>query len=249
MHMNRWDNDNEFKRQKIVKVEGGPGAYAIHFDGGTAIGCASDFEPRPGDEAILFGRGIGYPVRGLIVGGREVWYMQMEGSEFGPLTTTEMQVILDKGTLNGKLYAWQPGMPKWLPIEEVGDLAKIAAQAARIASGQESDKDKRGAKRMPLLATVEYEVDGGPVLRGICRDISLTGMQVHASCRELTLGSGVRLVVFPVNENLMARFEVQARIARLHPSGTSFGVKFHNVSHSLSARIEAFARKASSREY
>lgn len=76
--VNRWDNDGEFEQHTIVKVEGKPGEYFILFDGSLGIGCPSDFEPRPGDEAILFGRGIGYPVRGLIVGGREVWYRTPE---------------------------------------------------------------------------------------------------------------------------------------------------------------------------
>jgi hypothetical protein len=79
--MNKWNNDTEFEKYTITKVDGEQSPYVIHFDSGTALGCPSDFTPKVGDIATLFGRGFGYAVRGLIINDREVWYKTPEEQE------------------------------------------------------------------------------------------------------------------------------------------------------------------------
>jgi hypothetical protein len=69
-------NDKEFEDKIIEKVEKfKDGDYAITCDGWT-LGCGEGcpIMPEIGQTARHYGRGIGYPVRGLFINGVKVWY-------------------------------------------------------------------------------------------------------------------------------------------------------------------------------
>lgn len=63
-------DDLEFEEKSVSEVGNG----SITFDDGVSLGCDSSAEPKVGMTARLYGRGLGYPVRGLFLNGREVFY-------------------------------------------------------------------------------------------------------------------------------------------------------------------------------
>lgn len=74
--------DPQFEIKTIEKVESGEGGWLLTFQDGFSFWCPDNgVEPKRGDEARLYGRGIGYPVRGLFVNGRKVFYRTREEEE------------------------------------------------------------------------------------------------------------------------------------------------------------------------
>lgn len=87
-----WESDRGFKRYRVKSAEfhrsapafeGGPGWTLELVDGGS-IGLTAEqctVHPQPGEEALLFGRGFGYPVRGIVISGRVYRYHPGESAE------------------------------------------------------------------------------------------------------------------------------------------------------------------------
>src|SRR6516162_2823299 len=109
------------------------------------------------------------------------WFLQFQGSKFGPLSMDEVKVILGSGKLTGPLYAWKQGMRDWEAVERLADLAPFVTSAKRETGG----KDQRRAKRIRFMAAVKFSGAGAgrdlATFTGICRDLSRGGMQVMSS--------------------------------------------------------------------
>lgn len=71
------NNDTEFKEVRIAKVGAeGKDGWSIQLDDGWSffVPATSPIAPKPGMVARLYGRGIGYTVRGLTLDGVTVFY-------------------------------------------------------------------------------------------------------------------------------------------------------------------------------
>ncbi len=68
--------DPEFEEYVLEKVSGDGDYYTLHFDGGLGIGLekALGVVPAAGQTVRMYGRGFGYPVRGIAVNGLIAYY-------------------------------------------------------------------------------------------------------------------------------------------------------------------------------
>ena len=64
-----YDMDTEYETHKVESVEpDADGGFSLSFIGGAGINCANPEGkplPKPGDKVRLYGKGFGYPVRGI----------------------------------------------------------------------------------------------------------------------------------------------------------------------------------------
>lgn len=74
--MEKWENDDQFRELRITKVEDDEDSYTITNEDGWCISVYKKhhIEPKVGMMARYYGKGIGRPVRGLMIGGRMVFY-------------------------------------------------------------------------------------------------------------------------------------------------------------------------------
>jgi hypothetical protein len=71
------ENDNNFEEAPISKVDGDrEHGWCITKDSGWSIGVPKDapFAPQIGMSVRLYGKGIGYAVRGMFINGAQVYY-------------------------------------------------------------------------------------------------------------------------------------------------------------------------------
>lgn len=78
------DNDQQYTTERIKSAEpgdnDGPG-WTLSFEGGHCLWCTGaecPVEPQPGEQARLYGKGFGYPVRGIAINGRTYRYLTEE---------------------------------------------------------------------------------------------------------------------------------------------------------------------------
>jgi len=76
MNTPRYETDPQFETHTIASFRGEKdGSHSLAFEDGWSFHMpACGFAPEVGQPARLYGRGIGYEVRGLIVNDREVFY-------------------------------------------------------------------------------------------------------------------------------------------------------------------------------
>jgi hypothetical protein len=78
-----WLEDTQFETYTLEKAEPGESGWSLDL-GGCGIFCASDecqATPQPGEEVRLFGKGFGFPVRGIVIGARVYRYATEEQAE------------------------------------------------------------------------------------------------------------------------------------------------------------------------
>ncbi|MES3036674.1 MAG: DUF4339 domain-containing protein, partial [Bdellovibrionota bacterium] len=51
-----------------------------------------------------------------------VWYLQCNGSQFGPMTIEEAQLLVGQVSFQRRMYAWKQGLAGWIPADEVKEL-------------------------------------------------------------------------------------------------------------------------------
>ena len=73
------ENDSHFYEETLEKVEDAKdGMLAITVHGGTTWIPKNDFEPKAGMKVRIYGRGFGYPIRGVFIDGHKFTYMTIE---------------------------------------------------------------------------------------------------------------------------------------------------------------------------
>lgn len=78
--MSSWDADPQYTEHKLTEVAAGAEGWTLSFDG-FGIFCPKDKceqSPVVGEAARLYGKGLGYSVRGIIIEGRVYSYLTEE---------------------------------------------------------------------------------------------------------------------------------------------------------------------------
>jgi hypothetical protein len=78
-----WRDDPDFRVTKVAKVEPTNDGWQITDADGWSFWVPAEHgvEPQVGELARFYGKGIGFAVRGLVLGGREVFYRTAEEDE------------------------------------------------------------------------------------------------------------------------------------------------------------------------
>lgn len=84
--MTAWKDDPEFIENTVEKVQPSTRGWEVSFDDGWCLVVTSkrcQVEPKVGETILCFGRGVGYEVRGVVIGGRVYSYQTREEHEQG----------------------------------------------------------------------------------------------------------------------------------------------------------------------
>jgi hypothetical protein len=190
--------------------------YYISQNKGNVVQIPSEIEvkgppPMPGGEGVpSFPMEIEEPS----VGNKSaVWYFQFQGSEYGPVTRSQLQEVLEKGKAKGQLYVWRQGLKSWVQVASIQEFASLisgvnqpptppapAALPRPVNSPlPKSQANLRAHARHALVATV-FLIIGAKWKRtiGVCADISLTGFQlVQDSEADFTIGQEYDFEIHP----------------------------------------------------
>lgn len=182
------------------------------------------------------------------------WYLYYNDSQFGPFSAEEIDRFLRIGKIHGKVHIWRDGMENWQHLEEI-ELFASAVEESKGArkksdSKPESKLDQRSAPRIPLVAKILMaEADKGEsVIIGICRDVSVGGMQVLTDSIPANVGARIKMNVSPVShgqgEKKFEPFVASGIIVRILEDGRGFSFRFDRLSDSSRRSIEDYIQAA-----
>jgi PilZ domain/GYF domain 2 len=175
----------------------------------------------------------------------QTWYLQYDGSEFGPLSLIEIQQIVNSKKLAGPLFAWRPGFAKWLPVKEVVELTKLN-QETKILPVQTDSSNKRTKARLPFLAAVKYTTPGdisreNLKYTGISRDISEGGMLIMSKEFPGATGDQLFVRVEPASDVGIPNFEIVGQVRRVLQNAEGFGVEFKQMPKKLVVILKEYS--------
>ena len=135
--------------------------------------------------------------------------------EYGPFSFNMIKDLLAQKRANFLTEIFAPGMDSY---QEIGNLSVFNQSADKP-----SEANKRKHSRAPLVARLFFH-DNENFFEGVCRDISIGGMQILVANFEGDVGDLVKLNVHPVEDSL--QFTAEAKIVRKLTECSGVSVRF-----------------------
>lgn len=143
--------------------------------------------------------------------------------EYGPFSIDVLKKLYEDKRMNAKTFIFTQGMENWKILAEVEGYEVIFEEVPPAIA----ESDKRAFNRKPFIARM-FIHNNQSVFEGICRDISIGGMQVLVDNFPAKVGETIAINVHP--ENTEHSFVASGSIVRLLEGGQGFSFRFMNLS-------------------
>ncbi|NBU19948.1 DUF4339 domain-containing protein [bacterium] len=184
------------------------------------------------------------------------WFLHYNDSQFGPFSQAEVIRFLQIGKINPRVHAWAQGMANWQRIESISELSSHTEkkdvsppsfQKTKGSSHSEggahfSGQEQRSSPRRPLLAKMILS-DDQSVIIGMCRDISVGGMQVLTDEAPVKVGTLIKLNVSPSTNETgpnIPPFVAEGKVVRILEDGRGFSFRFTKLSDTARKSVEIY---------
>ncbi|MDD0853926.1 GYF domain-containing protein [Halobacteriovorax sp. GB3] len=154
-------------------------------------------------------------------------------TEYGPYNMKQLKRAFDENRINEKTFIFVHGMENWTFLADLPIFEKVFQTAPPIIE----ETERRVDVRRPFVARLLFH-DNEEVFEGICRDISVGGMQILVSDFPAAVGDSVSINVHPDNSDV--RFTAEGRIVRLLDGGQGFSIRFSELNTGAKTVIEQY---------
>lgn len=154
-------------------------------------------------------------------------------AEYGPFSLSQLNRAYSEQRINEKTFVFTPGMTTWVLL---GDFDR----ADEIMGGmppQITDADRRINVRKPFVARLFFH-DNNQVYEGICRDISVGGLQILVSHFPCSVGDKVSMNVHPDNSDY--HFTASGTVVRKLDGDAGFSLRFEGLSPEAQSSIQSY---------
>ncbi len=179
------------------------------------------------------------------------WFLYFNDTQYGPFSQPELKVLLEKGKVHSRVHGWKKGMEKWERLERISELATLIpstppALPPRVESKAKA-QDRRISSRRPMEARILL-AQGQEVSDGICRDVSVGGMQVLTSQIPGPVGTRIKLNIDTRTQagDPPQPFTADGSIVRVLEDGRGFCFRFEKLDDSARKAIEEWIKKIES---
>ncbi len=157
-------------------------------------------------------------------------------NEYGPYSLSLVKKLFDEKRINGKTLIFSPGMDDWTFLADIPIFEKLFFELPPIID----EVDRRKSKRKPFVARLLFH-DHTEVFEGICRDISIGGLQILVADCPLTIGSTISMNVHP--DNRERSFVAQGKIVRALTDNLGFSLRFLGLNDEAKKSIEEYTNQ------
>lgn len=202
---------------------------------------AAPATPRPPKEADTLGPKIEYKEVSLKALGEDerTVYIRIGNdrglppSDYGPFTVPQLRQLFKESRINGKTLIFIPGMKEWKILGDLPEYQEIFSEAPPVI--QESDR--RASVRKPFIARL-FVQNNKKVFEGICRDISVGGMQILTDDFKGQAGDRIAINVHP--ENSEYHFTASGIVVRILEGNSGFSFRFQGLSDEAKKSVERY---------
>lgn len=169
------------------------------------------------------------------------WYLQFEGSEFGPLTFKELKAVLKNEQFKGgELFVFSEGLDSWTPVSALDRLLKGPP-------GQEETSTVRLDHNVPLAATVHAwpGSDRKNKVACVCVDIGLADITVTANKPLVPETERFEIEVFPLASTGIEKFRAVVKLSPTAEKKETLCLLLLETTPRTRAQIEKYLRTKS----
>jgi len=153
--------------------------------------------------------------------------------EYGPYDLTMLKKLYQTSRINGRTLVYFPGLDCWRVLAIFGDFEDIFHDMPPII--QESDR--RRWERKPFTARLFFTSDN-QFYEGVCKDLSVGGMQVLLYQFPGKVGDVIKMNVHP--ENPDHHFVAKARIVRIAKSDGAISMEFIDLNEGAKKAVSNY---------
>lgn len=166
------------------------------------------------------------------------WYVYAQNAEHGPFSQVEIARLLEVGKIAASTFLWSEGMTQWEPLEKVPAFAGSKPARKFDQPTGSAKSEKRGTPRRPFVAQIRLTNDQ-EFITGVCRDISIGGMQVLTDKIPGEVGVRIKLNITPTGGRIPA-FVTEGVIVRILEDGRGFSFRFVKLPDAAQALIQDY---------
>ncbi|MDH4469014.1 MAG: GYF domain-containing protein [Bacteriovoracaceae bacterium] len=153
--------------------------------------------------------------------------------EFGPFDLNTLRKLYVESRINGRTLVYFPGIDCWRILGIFDDFENIFNDLPPIIN----DSDRRRWERKPFTARLFFTSDNN-FYEGICKDISVGGMQVLLNAFPGKVGDVIKMNVHP--ENVEHQFVAKAKIVRISKNDGALSMEFMELNDAAKRAINTY---------
>jgi hypothetical protein len=153
--------------------------------------------------------------------------------EFGPFDLNTLKKLYIEARINGRTLVYFPGVDCWRILGIFDDFEEIFNDLPPIVN----ESDRRRWERKPFTARLFFTSDN-QFYEGICKDLSIGGMQVLLNSFPGKLGDVIKMNVHP--ENVEHQFVAKAKIVRISKNDGALSMEFMELSEAAKKAIHTY---------
>jgi len=157
-------------------------------------------------------------------------------SDYGPFNLGQLKQLFKESRINGKTLLFVTGMKEWKVLGDLPEYQEIFEEAPPVIQ----DADRRAAIRKPFIARL-FVQNNKKVFEGVCRDISVGGMQILTEDFRGQAGDKISINVHP--ENSEYHFTASGVVVRILDGNSGFSFRFQGLSDEAKRSVEKYLQE------
>ncbi len=157
-------------------------------------------------------------------------------SDYGPFSLVQLKQLFKENRVNGKTLMFIPGMKEWKLLGDLPEYQEVFEESPPMIQ----DADRRSAVRKPFVARL-FVQNNKKVFEGICRDISIGGMQILTEDFKGQSGDKISINVHP--ENTDYHFTASGVVVRILDGNSGFSFRFQGLSDEAKKSVERYLQE------
>jgi hypothetical protein len=156
-------------------------------------------------------------------------------SDYGPFSLKQLKGLFKENRINGKSFVFSKAMKEWKLLGDFPEYKEIFEELPPIIA----EADRRSNVRKPFIARLFIQ-NNKNVFEGLCRDISIGGMQVLLDHFEGKSGDKISINVHPENSDY--HFTASGVVVRALEGNSGFSFRFQGLSDEAKKAIEKYVQ-------
>lgn len=157
-------------------------------------------------------------------------------TDYGPYSVKQLKSLFKENRINGKTFVFASGMKDWKILADFTEYQELFEELPPPIK----EADRRTNVRRPFVARLLIH-NNKTVFEGICRDISIGGMQVLIDDYKGAAGEKITINVHP--ENTDYHFTASGVVVRVLEGNSGFSFRFSNLSEEAKRSIEKYVQE------
>lgn len=158
-------------------------------------------------------------------------------AEYGPFSINQLKKALEENRINEKTFIFTPGLDDWVFLADTPLYQRITGSLPPMIQ----ETERRVNKRRPFVARLFFH-DNEQVYEGVCRDISVGGLQLLVSDCPVGVGDEVNLNVHPDNSEY--HFVARGKVVRSLDGERGFSLRFEELSQEAINSIQQYIQNS-----